>query len=233
MASILCKNGSEHTHASVEESRQCWARVLTVPDGMSPVPPISVQPFVGRVDPSAVPGVTRPTPEPPASVTPPVPAEPYAMQHRTRVPLPMLVDTPSGYFAVRLDDTDAYHFIRISRPQPRKGVRIKWLGCIQVQSQHSDTLKPVLIYRPLGALEDKPEEVLWISNPKLEKYVILCMVDPRGAGYAYARELGDCQICGRTLTDERSRHYGIGPDCEQLHPDVIEYVDGLEAEEED
>lgn len=208
MASILCKNGPDHTHASVEESRQCWSRLLAVPA-------------------SALPGVTRSTPEPPAAVVAPIP---FAMQPRTVVPLPMLVDTPSGYFAVRLDDNDPHRFIRISRPKVRKNVRTKWLGCVVVQSQHSETLKPVLIYRPLGSLEDKPQELLWVSNPALEKYVILCMVDPLGAGLAYARELEHCCICGKTLTDLRSRHYGIGPDCEKDHPNVIAYVDGLEAE---
>lgn len=206
MASIRCTNGKvEHTHGSIEESKKCWG--VTRP-----------------VDASAPPRVTIPPTPPPAAV-------PYAMQPRTSVPLAMLETTPDGYYAVQLDETDAYRFLRISR---RFGKRSKWLGCIQVQSQHSDDLKPLLMYRPLDAEESvRKDEFLWVSQPHMEKYVILAMVDPIRAGQKYASELGRCMICGKTLTDERSRHYGIGPECEKTHTDIIEYVDGLNAEEND
>lgn len=207
MASILCNNGPEHRHGSVQESRQCWA-------GTRPV------------DASASPGVTD-TP------TPPTAAVPYALQPRTSVPLAMLDATPDGYYAVRLDENDPYRFLRIKRPQPRKGVKTKWVGCIHVQSQHSETLKSVLLYAPLGARPGQPAEWLWVLRPDWEKHIILAMVDPMGTGLAYARELKHCCICGKALTDLRSRHYGIGPECEKDHADIIEYVDGLEEEDDD
>jgi len=31
----------------------------------------------------------------------------------------------------------------------------------------------------------------------------------------YGTELGECGVCGRTLTDEKSRAYGIGPVCRE------------------
>lgn len=37
--------------------------------------------------------------------------------------------------------------------------------------------------------------------------------DPAGAAKLYGTELGHCGVCGRTLTDETSRAYGIGPVC--------------------
>lgn len=37
--------------------------------------------------------------------------------------------------------------------------------------------------------------------------------DPLGAGMLFARELTRCRVCGRMLTDEKSRALGIGPDC--------------------
>ena len=223
---ITCKNGPEHTHETVEESRLCWQGKL-YKNGQWSSDPLNPTGATRPVDGTAGSGVTGYTPEPPAPVVAPVA---FAAQPRTIVPLPMLVETPDGYFAVRLDDNDPYRFLRIKRPMPRKGVRTKHLGCIKVQSQHSDDLKPVMIYRPLDALETQPQELLWISNPALEKHLILVLVDPMGAGLAYGRELGQCCICGRTLTDERSRHYAIGPECEKGYPDRIEYVDGLEAE---
>lgn len=37
--------------------------------------------------------------------------------------------------------------------------------------------------------------------------------DAETARQRFARELGRCYACGRTLTDEKSRRLGIGPDC--------------------
>lgn len=37
--------------------------------------------------------------------------------------------------------------------------------------------------------------------------------DPLAASAAYGRELGVCGVCGRALTDEDSRAFGIGPVC--------------------
>jgi hypothetical protein len=37
--------------------------------------------------------------------------------------------------------------------------------------------------------------------------------DPEGASKRYGRELGQCGVCGRILTDEISRAEGIGPIC--------------------
>lgn len=201
MASITCKNGPEHTHSSVEESRECWDRVI-------------------GSNASAGTGVTPPPPEPPAPV-------PYAMQPRTTVPLAMLTETPDGYYAVRLDDNDSYQFLRISRKFPKRSNKV---GSIQVQRQSSENLYEILMYRPLGSPNEDSEEWLRVSRPQYEKYVILVMVDPITSGQAYARELGRCMICGKELTDPRSIHYGIGPECEKSHPEVIAWVDGQEED---
>lgn len=216
---FICRNGPEHRHDTVEQGRLCWDGKLYSNGQWSPDPVTATSP----VDASAAPGVTPPPTPPPAAV-------PYAMQPGTSVPLPMLEATPNGYYAVRLDENDPYHFLRINRPQPRKGVRTKWVGCIVVQSQHSDNLKHILMYAPLDARPLDKSEWLWVFRPDWEKYIILAMVDVLGAGRAYAKELKQCCICGRALTDERSRHYGIGPECEKGHPDIIEYVDGLDEE---
>jgi len=37
--------------------------------------------------------------------------------------------------------------------------------------------------------------------------------DPKEAMLRYGREIGSCGHCGRTLTNEESRRYGIGPIC--------------------
>ncbi len=197
---ILCKNGIPHTHQTVEESRKCWARVLDV-------------------DASADAGVTESPPAPPAPV-------PYAMQPRTSVPLAMLTETPDGYYAVRLDDTDSFQFLRISRKFSKRSNKV---GCIQVQRQASETLYEILLYRPLGSPNEGDKEWLRTSRPQYDKYVILVMVDPIASGLAYAKELEHCCKCGKALTDARSIHYGIGPECEKRWPEVIAYVDGQEG----
>lgn len=40
--------------------------------------------------------------------------------------------------------------------------------------------------------------------------------DPVASMAAYGREIGECGRCGRRLTDETSRNYGIGPDCRSM-----------------
>lgn len=37
--------------------------------------------------------------------------------------------------------------------------------------------------------------------------------DPVAAAKRYGVEIGSCGVCGRTLTDEQSRAFGIGPKC--------------------
>lgn len=39
------------------------------------------------------------------------------------------------------------------------------------------------------------------------------LLDPAEAARTYGRELGACGVCGRTLTNDVSRGYGIGPVC--------------------
>ena len=53
----------------------------------------------------------------------------------------------------------------------------------------------------------------------------LVCIDHKTAAYHYGQELKACHICGRDLTDERSRYYSIGPDCETRHESFIWYVE--------
>lgn len=53
-----------------------------------------------------------------------------------------------------------------------------------------------------------------IRNPKrIDEILALIAADELTAARRYGQELGKCSRCGRTLTDETSRAYGIGPDC--------------------
>lgn len=53
-----------------------------------------------------------------------------------------------------------------------------------------------------------------IRHPhRIDEILALISADELTAARRYGQELGKCSRCGRTLTDETSRAYGIGPDC--------------------
>jgi Family of unknown function (DUF6011) len=46
--------------------------------------------------------------------------------------------------------------------------------------------------------------------------------DPIGAAARFAAAHSACCCCGKALTDERSKTYGIGPDCRQgIYPEIL------------
>lgn len=98
-------------------------------------------------------------------------------------------EAPAGRYALRGED-GVVKFYRIDKPT--KG---KWAGWTFLKVQASDDLYPV--------------------RNKAEKARIIAAIeaDVEGAERLYGQELGKCARCGRTLTDETSRAYGIGPDC--------------------
>lgn len=104
-------------------------------------------------------------------------------------------------------------FVRVSRP-----TRGKKAGCLVLQTQHSDYYKPLLIIYPSGSV--------WFAQrgEKLDMALMMIAADPFTSAMNYGRELGCCSRCARELTDERSRHYSIGPECERHWPEIINYV---------
>jgi hypothetical protein len=93
-----------------------------------------------------------------------------------------------GYFAVLTED--GVKFYRVRSPQAGK-----WAGKVFVDAQASDEFWPVRAANLLTKVLDG------------------ILADPEAAGKLYATELGRCCRCRRTLTDETSRAYGIGPEC--------------------
>ncbi len=70
--------------------------------------------------------------------------------------------------------------------------------------------KPGYVFLDVQASDD------WhsIRNPRrITEILTLIAADELSAARRYGMELGKCSRCGRTLTDETSRAYGIGPDC--------------------
>jgi hypothetical protein len=134
----------------------------------------------------------------------------------SKVPLMMLAAIPSGYYAVRPDTETPYVFMRLARP-----VHGKRKGWVKVQTQHGETLYDRWLWNP-GNLDPSTNVIrlTWNKstlpgNQSIEDLILLMIVDHRAAAREYAREIGNCHRCNKDLTDERSRWYGFGPECEK------------------
>jgi hypothetical protein len=99
------------------------------------------------------------------------------------------VVVPAGRYALRGED-GVVKFYRLDRP-----TQGKWAGYTFLKVQASDDL--------------------YLIRNRAERDRIIAEIakDTLAAEQLYGRELGKCSRCGRTLTDETSRAYGIGPDC--------------------
>lgn len=127
--------------------------------------------------------------------------------------LESLIDgLPDGRYATRADESEAFTFFRIKRH-----TRGRLNGCLTVQTQHSERLMQAGVRWNSG---------FWTwTKPSVIESVLMACIDPKQAAYNYAKALNRCGVCGKDLTDERSRWYGIGPDCETRHEEFIEWVD--------
>lgn len=109
----------------------------------------------------------------------------YNVASNRNCPLP---DVPAGRYAVEHDGV--LKFYRVDKPTEGR-----WAGWTFLNVQASDE------WYPVKAFDYKREVLESIA------------VDPQAASARYGHELGQCGICGRTLTDEESRARGIGPVC--------------------
>lgn len=125
---------------------------------------------------------------------------------------------PSGYYAVRRQEGDPVTFMRISRPKP--GAASRYAGALKVQTQHGPAFENEAVLWPSGSWS--------IFRGSIIENMMLLVADHQEATLRYGQLIGRCMRCNLELTDERSRHYGIGPDCEKVWPWVIDAVDERE-----
>lgn len=106
----------------------------------------------------------------------------------------LIPDVPAGRYAIERDGV--LKFFRVDRPQEPS----RWAG-----------------YTFLKSLRGGPHGAPAEGNIRAPEYKLEVLEqiaqDPKGAAERYGQELGECGICGRTLTDETSRKIGIGPVC--------------------
>lgn len=103
---------------------------------------------------------------------------------------PDLPDVPAGWYALEGDD-GTLRFYKVDRPSEGR-----WAGRTFVRQIAGPNEYPV---RGAAATE------------------VLGTVakDPEAAAQRYGQEIGKCGRCGRRLTNDESRAFGIGPECRE------------------
>lgn len=137
---------------------------------------------------------------------PPSPAKTMLGAWQLRTPRVMVerLAVHEARYATRPDQSVPYTFMRVWLP---KSGRRK--GQIIVRTQHSDSYMDALVILANGnSLHPNAGE-------RFDTALMIACADPITSTMNYAREKGVCGSCGKTLTDERSRYYGIGPECEK------------------
>lgn len=92
---------------------------------------------------------------------------------------------PEGRYALRVAGVVRFYRVKYGRKP----------GIVFLDAQASDD------HWPIRALKERSRIYAAIA------------ADLDGARQLYARKLGRCYICGKTLTDELSRKLGVGPVC--------------------
>lgn len=127
----------------------------------------------------------------------------------------MLMGVKDGRYAVKMHTEDTFKFIRISRPKKGKSA-----GYLKIQSQHAEQLGFVgMIHTSLAPNRR------FLHAPSYIPYLRMLVCDPTTAAMEYGRIFKRCSRCGIQLTDDRSRFYCIGPECEKYWPEIIAMVE--------
>jgi len=100
---------------------------------------------------------------------------------------------PAGYYAIVWPGNGKTYFYRVSI-----GKSGKWAGFRFLTRQSSDDF---INLSPEGRAAAWP----------------LILADVNAARILYGQRIGRCGCCHKTLTDEDSRAYGIGPECRKKY----------------
>lgn len=228
MARILCSNGgSAHTHNSVYESKICYGIIRVHRPAPAPAPPIPPDHATrNQIDYIRSLGgdmraAYKMTKSQASQYIDQLKAEAKSKTPATggtkvqsKVPVEWMQRVPNGYYAWQPDSETPLTFLRVSRPKTGR-----MANCIKVQTQHGPNLSdPVWVAWPSG-------QVSVYRSMTIEETLLGIIVDYKKAARTYANEKGNCARCNTDLTDPRSRHYGIGPECEKQWPWMIEELD--------
>lgn len=142
--------------------------------------------------------------------------QPRPNEWQTTVPRAMVEAMRDGRYAAAPfggDDFASHVFFRVWRPTSGKRK-----GCLLIKTQHSDAYRDFITIYPSGSV--------WFAQrgQKLDMALLMVCADPFTSAMKYARLHKVCSRCGKKLTDNRSRWYGIGPECEGYWPEIINMV---------
>ena len=132
-------------------------------------------------------------------------------QRELKIPMGLLTSLREGYYAARVDSEKPYTFFRVSRPKSGR-----YAGTVKIQTQHGPEYKLAIVVWS--------EDRLSVYNWTVEQALMVACIQQEDCAIAYAEEIGKCCRCNTELTDERSRWYGIGPECEKHWPQIITLV---------
>lgn len=229
---MICKNGTPHQHETVYQSKVCWGVIAR------PVPAPVIRPVIAPATASQISYVgilkgdqdyaaglgklkcseyidSLKRKKPAVTVTAPTrsPKSKFIIDN-------LLGDLPNGYFAVQKEDGANITFLRVSRPKHGN-----YKDAVKVQTIHGPNMADAWVYH-------QNRDRLFIKHgaaPAIEENIMLVFTDWQAAAMRYARLIGKCARCNLRLTDDRSRHYGIGPICDKVWTSYIERVDEQEG----
>lgn len=131
---------------------------------------------------------------------------------------------PDGYYATAKDEGGHVDFLRISRP-----TRGRFAGTVKIQTEHSEQWRERMVRWASGKWS--------VYDSSVIEPLMLVIADHKTCARRYSIELQSCCVCNKLLTDDRSRHYLIGPICDKkdawqyMIEWVDEHNDGLSFEE--
>lgn len=210
--SFTCKNhGVIHRHDTIVQSKICWG-ILPPPTPIAPPPSLVTDRQIQYIrdlggDALYAAKLTREQASDYISklkLKPQTPKEKRVSDPRLDLIKGMIDLIPEGYYAVQEESGARIDFVRLSRPKPN--ARTRYAGCTKFQTQHGPQLDDAAVIWPSGNWS------IWKNS--ITDMLMLLVADHHSAAMRYAREIGRCMRCNAELTDDRSRHYGIGPDCE-------------------
>lgn len=171
---------------------------------MSSIPKVAPQPQA------------QPDPEPEPTEHP----EPTPQREKVEpLPLMMVSKITDGRYAITADDNTETLFLRKYTHKPDAVNRLA--GCTVLQHRIAEDWNNHTIYWPSGGTTTISSRYKGTVLPEAWAQVF---IDPQGAAHRFSEREHRCCSCGTNLTDARSRHFGIGPECEKSRPDVIGWV---------
>lgn len=151
-----------------------------------------------------------------ANVRQEVASKPRPNDWQSTVPRAMVENMREGRYAASPtgeEDYDHHVFLRVWRPKSGKKK-----DCLILRTQHSDSYRDFITIYPSGSV--------WFAknSTALDMALLKICANPFGTAMRYAELKNVCCRCGKQLTDERSRWYGIGPECKEYFPEIINEV---------